>query len=748
MAYGVKYQCTFDRIDPNGVNVDYTLQILEKDYGGGVTDVEASGVPVVHSYQTDDPKAPIKGSSLSINLLNKNGSLPLETFLSTNDDQFQVQFFWTTQLMFIGFLVQDDCSETILDYTHEINLSANDNLGLLKDVALDKAKVKYKFIDELNSNWATTAPHTLNLPSGAFSDEIQVGDQIRIHNIIFDVIYNVTDVSTNPDFIVAETVSTATHATTDSIGLYRPILFADVITIAAILDNCLAATNLEINTHVFCNFLEEAMDFTKSFIGQTLINPQTFLKDTVLYDDCYTILTKVLQRFNCTLFQAKGVWTIVHWDELRYSGYPIPGYSYDSDFNLLGAIKLNNESIIFAGFNPFLIEAFDPADRPDVYPESGLLHRVLRPYQFDKETFNFRQPAQLFRNFDLQTLGTLLSTSTTGSGPTLRTINEYAATWFAPSTLLVSVVGTYFIRVTLDNLNNEIDRVLVVNGDCKSYKIEVAAGDAFKYSFTFKTEDSQPGNINLVMIVELWDGTTRNFFHEDGTWTTGVGWVYNIPSGDNSNIWHSVTIDCTNFPIPYDGLLYCYLRVADLSAPIHETYYKDIRFEYTALINESTKIIGQTHENSQDANIKQNNDIEIFIDDSPRNSISGALFLPTMTGVLQDRTVSWFLNDAVHPHMIGQLTTFEILFWRRIVRTILEGTLIGLVSAETLGNHISMAAVFQCSFFADLNFVFGKLDIDYKNNKCTGTLYEIYDTGEVDSDLTATYEFKYLYAPK
>ena len=50
---------------------------------------------------------------------------------------------------------------------------------------------------------------------------------------------------------------------------------------------------------------------------------------------------------------------------------------------------------------------------------------------------------------------------------------------------------------------------------------------------------------------------------------------------------------------------------------------------------------------------------------------------------------------------------------------------------------------------ADLNFVWGKLEIDYKHDKINNSdLWEIYKDGEVDADLTSEYEFKYLYEAK
>src|SRR6185312_12526980 len=132
--YQIKYQCEFDSLKGE----PYTVQRRQKNYTGGITSVTGGATPVLHDWQTDDPKAPVKGSSLTVSLIN-NGTLPLESFYSIDDDEFKVILLWGTQILFVGSLVQDDCSEIMADYTHEIQLSANDNLGLLKDLTLDKA---------------------------------------------------------------------------------------------------------------------------------------------------------------------------------------------------------------------------------------------------------------------------------------------------------------------------------------------------------------------------------------------------------------------------------------------------------------------------------------------------------------------------------------------------------------------------------------------------------------------------------
>jgi len=137
MAYGLIYQGEFSSI----AEIDYRLEILKKDYTGPFRNLPMSGVPVIQNWGTDEIKDAVKGCSLTIVYLNQNNVNPIEQFYSPNDDEYMVKFSQGSTVLFVGFLVQDDFREPMLDYTHEVQLSANDNLGLLKDIAFDKYPV-------------------------------------------------------------------------------------------------------------------------------------------------------------------------------------------------------------------------------------------------------------------------------------------------------------------------------------------------------------------------------------------------------------------------------------------------------------------------------------------------------------------------------------------------------------------------------------------------------------------------------
>jgi hypothetical protein len=56
--------------------------------------------------------------------------------------------------------------------------------------------------------------------------------------------------------------------------------------------------------------------------------------------------------------------------------------------------------------------------------------------------------------------------------------------------------------------------------------------------------------------------------------------------------------------------------------------------------------------------------------------------------------------------------------------------------------------VIEYSNRPDKWFIWGQMEIDYKNDAATGTLYEQWQEGEADSDLVSLYTFKYLYETK
>lgn len=720
MAYGLKYRADYDTLNGDTCRIE----IFEKDYSGIVYPLELSGEPVTQSYQTDEAAPEIKGCSLTMRFLN-SGSLSIKSFCSNEDDTYKAVHYKNGNVTFVGYLVQDDYSEPLADYRHEIELSANDNLGLLKDVPLNNENIDTFYAFE-SATFETVAPHTVKISNINYAPTT---DRFYITQVGFAGIYNATAVSYSAG-VYTVTVSETVSSNSPVSGFYgykKVIDYYGRNNLLSIIQACLFNTGLQLFTEVYCNVYEESFKTDICPLQQTYIDTKTFYENDN-FKSSWDTLIYILNRFKLTLFQSGGKWIIVRWKELRYGN--VTGFQFDEYFNLIQNVVFS--ASVDIGFN----EA--------VYPEAEPVKTIIRPYKSAKETFNYQQPKYLLRNSDLQSTGSLLNSYTTGSGDDLKNIYEYVALYWSNGPF--SPFPSIFIRVIKDNEDNEIERYLVIKGNtgdnprsAVGVPFEVNEGDKITFDYNFKSNISEPGNINLQLAVMVTDGTNTYFADESGTWGSTSRWLFNIPSGDNLNQPHNADIKPGRIPI--SGLLYCYLPQV-CPTPLSstdETQIKDIVLTYTPYINESTKITGHTHKTEQAANIKNVADEVIYIDDSPRNSIAGTLFKSSYDGVLMKKTNRWYrLTNSSERLKLGDIITGEELQQANTIREKIEGTFYGL-------DGVTMFTKITYSPFNTLLFIFGSMEINFRSNSFDATLYEVAAPGESD---TGEYEFKYLYATK
>lgn len=839
MSYGLKYQGEFDSTDQQR----YRVEISQKDYVGGNYPLVMAGKPVVHNWQTDDPKAAIKGSSCVLTVINE-GSLPLETFYSTNDDEYKVKLRWKSlfntsgnrdinvtnystakqvslidvniplviaseatkitfngntyditgfnysggvntnfivadaplgltadadytitygvyETLFEGFLVQDDCHELMVDYRHEIVLSANDNLGLLKDVALNLSTVT------ILSKYST-ATIKWDFPGGAFAQTVYISNSNFVPVVGEQF---VTDITGYPKYILTPTavvsvagvwqvtVTNALPVTAEIDGwvyVQKPVNFTERINLASLIFICLYHTNLDLVTEIYCNLYEQQHLKTNTFLYQTYIDPKIFVNNDK-FTDCYDVLTKILGRFKLTLFQAYGKWNIVSWDEERRIGATsgIRSFIFDKDFFNIGSGSMD-------------IPAVTGLDE-DTYPEVGLQKSITRPYNFDKETFNYHVPVPI-NNYNLQKLGSLDHTLNDGT----YTYDFYN---YAPDSLWQDKYGGSSKIVVKTDIatGNEVERYIsqafvfpsVAQFPFTQFNgVEVTKNDKMRFNIKIRS-DGGTGGANIIYRLSILLRVIENDSEYYALADNSVTWGHFttppfFPLGNNgvpTTVLAGNTADYTTLTFnpdrfPKDGILYIRLvGSSDTNGSQPNVYvdWKDIDLTIENTINDSTKVIGHIHTNSQDVNIKNNNDQEVYIDDSPRNTIGGTLFLPTfLGGIIQDRTALWYRDYLTGRPLerLGSLMTFEQLFLRRIPRKKMEGVFYGLVQGGISNQvHISMLSIIFYTAFVDINFVFGSLSIDYRNNNCNNTLWQLYKPvpPEADSSLANTYTFNYIY---
>ena len=735
MAYGLKYQTQFSSIsdDFNPTRL-YTLQFLFKDYTGNAITIQGAGTTVVHKCNSDDPFDPIKGSSIDIALVNA-GDIPISAFMSDDDDGVQIKLLdENINVLFIGYLVQDDFSEVAVDYEHIINLTATDGLGLLKDVTLENAEVRRSFYAVRRTNGVDTEVYVY-VEDVAFYP--QPGDVIEIGGGTYTIASATPQIpltvidSIGYNWLIVTTTSTGGIAYGDeTIYLTGEINLTERNSLLSMIAVCLAQTNLPLVTNVFMNLYEYRQDNTRSCLPQTIISSQTFISGDT-YQDCYAVLTKLLETFNCSIFQVNGQWNIVNWLEAKqYTGYALPGFVFDETWAEIGTTTFDNVFNIGPG-----------AETQHIYP---LNITSYRGWKFSKKKFDYEYPKYLLQNNDLLKVGQLLSDTTSGG----LNYKDYEALYFQNSGSFPEV--TRRIRVVTDVASNkEVDRYLLVYGSTnfltvskavQCIPIEVIEGDRIKFSFKFRGNSSYSGTWTLVFAIQLYDGTLVRYLDDTPNgnlnWKNTIGYNY-VGSGTRIDEWHDVEMESS--PFPFTGLLYIYFT--EFTSGATETNYKDIRLEYISYINDSVKIIGHTHKQEQTGNKKLNQSQDITIDDAPRNAIAGALFLPTKTGLVQDLTTYWRYASDASGWRLGERSTLQELTWRRMTRIKYEA---GFTGAWQNNLPVSLLTLVRMAVNPTKIFAFGLLSINYRLNEFSGTLWEIHD--EAEGEFDPDYEFKYLYS--
>jgi len=768
MSYSVIYSNEFDSFLPL---MTVKLQIEKKDFTGTPIDIVLSGNPIIQEWQEDDPKAPIRGCTLKVNIITDSNGLSLQDFYSEEDNTFKaiVKRGQTDEILFVGYLLQDDCAELYVDFNHEISLTFTDNLGILKDITLDQAAVNIggptvisaisitNLFPVANNTIQTLDPRIGVLKNG---DTFSLFDGTNTYNFIC---YNISYSGSILGYLINIGIVVPFSGTiTFDLTYTAPVDLVNYFSLAQILRLCLRSTNLDLNTNVMSTLCPNG-GTTNELVLDTFLLINTFKRNDS-WLSCYDILEQILSRFNASLFQAHGAWYIVRFDEmynyLTLSGATWSGFGYDYDFNTSGVTK-NIVPFTFLSGNDM---------------ETGVLKSIVRPFQYVKETFNYIHPESLMKNNNLQELGPLISEYNSGTN----IIKEYDLFYWIPWVDHPSPTVTKLIRVVFDNditsesYGTEIDRYIVIKGQpydttrAIMYEgIELSEGDVLEWSFDYKTENSEPGIVTNVFEIALQDGIIpTKWISTDGNWITTFsgtpyGIVFQILSGDNANGWHTVKVKSKS--LPYNGIVFPFLTSASSNNTNYETHYKNLSFNVYNNINGIIKIIGHTHEDYQLNNLKNNIDKEIYIDNSPSTSINGTLMLQTYIGYIRNRCTIWKYPSTPLGFTFSNLgngMTQEALFSNYFAKTKFEGNYLNLINAE---NVLTPFAVFiPANDPYHSRYVPGKMTIDYKNGSCNLTLYQwIYFPtiiGGSDPDLNPSgfdyfyifcnskfYEFNYLY---
>jgi hypothetical protein len=752
---GLKYTSSFDSIRSQS---RYIVNIYQESYEGTSIPFILAGTPVVQEWQEDDPLAPIKGSTLTINLTT-SGGLSLLDFYSDNDNEYNVKLIGddvtgTQTILFDGYILQDDCTEVQVDFVHTITLTASDNLGTIKDISLDRAAFLFGDVTTLPSVPMAFVPAGPYIVINVATWDVQPGQTFTIDGTPFTMVANLGQIDlvyTGWCIQIVEAIPALVIGTFDI--TYRQVVSLDgYIPLITFIKLCLRSTYLDLTLSVINHITptdgEIFLDTGETRILEdvTLLG-NTFLKNNQ-YMSCYDVLEIIMKRFNMSCFQSINSWWIVR--------YPDLFLDYEEGETLVDYYRY--EETTFAYFDKFTINKSFVIGTGN-YVETGLLKSIIRPYRRTLETFNYVQPEDLLCNSQFTDLGPLRQI-TTGGGFTNR---EYdLPCWYNYDG--GSPYPDRFIRVVFEG-EREVERYAVVTGNTfdsarsvQSEDIELNAGDIIDYTFQFRTDVSQPGSVNTTFAIRIKDGTSTKYLQSDGSWGNTIGFVKNTSAGKNTNEWQTVSIKSDG--LPFNAIMNVYLAEATTSTS-DQTWYKDLKLTISWFVAGQGQINGHSHTASQSRTLNNVNDVDISIDNSGRSSISGTLFLTSSTGLFQDKCTTWQFGYGYNTGIptatyqnLGELVTETYMFQRYIPRTKFNGNLLNIRNANGI---LSNLAIFTNQFTGpQLNnkMLLGSVAIDYKNDSAEFTMWEVFNKTVVDADNFADfeaylfnilYEFNYLY---
>jgi hypothetical protein len=562
------------------------------------------------------------------------------------------------------------------------------------------------------------------------TDTLSITDFIADEDTTWKGIFKVNDNTVFEGFLLQEDSDedyvTYNHVIrlrfTDSLALLKGVefrqsngtyWFADV-TFYDIINTCLLKTGLTLDITVRCNiFPADTADVTlESALSINKVNTRTFMANQRDFEDCYTVLNKIMLAWGCTLYQYRGRWVIERWaDRLEQA-------TSEFDYDV-------NGDATYIGTNYTDAAIGEAQDIKEVEAPQRL--SIMRASRESKITYRFETWPELIRNLDLDdgTIQLLLS------GPSQRTysLDHYTI-----------VNRTAYSRREIDSLGNETQRYFYIEGaadnlDLTDYvqtsTFPAVAGDKLKISFAACSETDLSTTAAIVYVK-----CGSYYLDDDGKWYTASKFLrLDWASSEDSTEWKTYEIESAE--IPANGDVEMRFLLMQGCAAGNETRYKDVSVEYVQVINNSYGAIGDFNLYPNDATTKNPIEQAVNISDATKKVLRGAIL--KNNGNLE---TAWQRGTAAEELRFSQLNALG--YYQSAYRTKMrfEGIYRGV--DETTGFKMQYTfddVVGKKFFLASLD------EIDWMTGIWRGTMVEVNDvTLDVDIDTLPTgFVYNYIF---
>jgi hypothetical protein len=608
MAYHLHH--TVDFLNP--LNEELHIELYRKDVvPDAVTTLLGNSFSVQYPTGDGDKFTTIISCEAKLNFtLYPDNDQEFDDFIVTFPDEWKMIAYDDGQIIFVGFLTPGEGRSEFQDKPYDISISAVDGIGLLKGVPLTK-----------NDNTIFTGV-----------------------NLIIDYVL-------------------------------------------AILNK----VGLSLNLRLFSNIIEESMeDRTQNTqadtFNQTGLHARTFLKNPTTYYDCYTCLERILSEYFC-VYQHNGKWVILRIGELQtnpgakiwYTEYNSAGIIISTAQYLENASGVGRDRLIhpvelsqFVSSN-FAVKSSRYTYNYSVWPELPTNNKFEGGtqvggssgpvYEQDQNGDDTAVQVGTFLDYFINdwTFGTFNGTPTPISQlPALNAPIDFPA-WKRVTKNIYGVEINREIYIEKTTTNTQV---------LQSSAIPVNAGDRLSISFDYKLGFNYNDQLNIAAVQVYVKPNSGGFPY---WWRDGAGitnrWRRNgasaeaifveyVDGNDKTKVYKSISLDSQ--PIPADGVAYIQLcGVFDGNYPNH-TIFRNFEFSYIPFIAGGyLQIKADYAETSQNANLKDTIDEEVFISDSPKKVFQGALYRENLTDLTTPTWHRYGVNEQRNFKELGELARFN-----------------------------------------------------------------------------------------
>jgi hypothetical protein len=506
-------------------------------------------------------------------------------------------------------------------------------------------------------------------------------------------------------------------------------------TLRAIFQGALAQTGLEFDLRVFhLPTPTTSTDYNRTF-EQVKIVPRSYMEDLQTFRKTKEVLNNLLTTLRCKCYQLGGTWVVARaFDYLNNYDENYPGARY---------------AFADGSYSPDVLTCEVLTDLIPLSFSQTVTHK--RPLVRVQDTFRL-EPLPGIWNADLQELGTLISSSTSGG---IRTDKYDFPYW--------TKVGAGFndacIVVLTDVVTeSELERYFefpyvaqnIFTPDGILFNpILVGKGDVFDFSLSIRS----PVNLNFAfyfphaVLLEGVSGTRykldSNLLVSPTGWAITTQTVSNFETNRNFRFRGSVNmteyqnvsvksvpiepeVNAEVAPIPEDGILWLKFagfkntdsRLSDQPAQI-----TDLEFNYTFRVNKTILIDGQRHTTTTPLDSLNIEEKDIKADDCVKYSAAGAFY-----DVNNANTAAWErFEDDPEPAAISEINTTDQLTTQGEGRRVIAGNFEGVMDFN------------QFVSFDGQRFTPTRLSIDLHRQQVEGEFTELASNSDI------SYKFEYLY---